>query len=193
MLKIKKETYETLQAWAQGYISALVEHSKLYQGFDEFYSYNDEWDINFHACGEDGVVSAVAHPQRMGEDGFLQTDMDTFYKLQEYDFTGKVIDTTWSGRVTTLNDEDFELEHIARLFTISKVYYPFLSPLKLFLDLIGWQRVNKNDEYTILTSVLGYLEIELVGKALCEYSANMNRAQTFLEEELLGTNRINYI
>lgn len=193
MLKIKKETYETLQAWAQGYVSALVEHNKLYQGFDEYYSYNDEWDINFHACGEDGVVSAVAHPQRMGKDGYLETDMSEFFKLQSYDFRGKVIDTTWSGKVNTLNDEDFELEHIVRLFTVSHVYYPFLSPLKLFLDLIGWQRINTNEEYTIVTFSLGYFEMELVGKALCEYSANMSKAKAFLEDELLGTNRINYI
>jgi hypothetical protein len=63
-----------IKAFAQGYINALVEHDNVYEGFDEFYAYDDKWDVNIHMNGEPRTIHAVAHPQSLGEDGYLNTD-----------------------------------------------------------------------------------------------------------------------
>jgi hypothetical protein len=41
-----------LEAFTQGYLQRLVADDRAYEGFDEFYSYNDKWDINIHAVGQ---------------------------------------------------------------------------------------------------------------------------------------------
>jgi hypothetical protein len=77
-----------LRAFAQGYINALVEHDKVYEGFDEFYSYADKWDINIHMNGEPRTIHVVAHPQQWGDDGYLHTDMSRWVRVGKWNMNG---------------------------------------------------------------------------------------------------------
>jgi hypothetical protein len=86
--KLQKEL-QLLRAFTQGYLSALVTHNKAYEGFDEFYSYNDKWDINIHAVGEKPrTIYAVAYPQTVDSDGYLTTDTSNWIELGQYDMNG---------------------------------------------------------------------------------------------------------
>lgn len=78
-----------LKAFAQGYINALVTHTELYEGFDEFHSYTDKWDVNVHTCGEPRTIHVVAHPQRWGDDGYLHTDMTRWVRVGQWHMNGK--------------------------------------------------------------------------------------------------------
>jgi hypothetical protein len=78
-----------LKSFTQGYISALVTHDKAYEGFDEFYSYNDKWDINVHAVGQKArTIYAVAYPQIVDADGYLTTDTSNWVEIGQYDMNG---------------------------------------------------------------------------------------------------------
>ena len=86
--KLQKEL-QLMRAFTQGYLSALVTHNKAYEGFDEFYSYNDKWDINIHAVGEKPrTIYAVAYPQTVDSDGYLTTDTSNWIELGQYDMNG---------------------------------------------------------------------------------------------------------
>lgn len=80
---------ELLKAFTQGYINALVSHDKAYEGFDEFYSYNDKWDVNIHAVGEKPrTIYAVAYPQTVDADGYLSTVTSCWVEIGQYDMNG---------------------------------------------------------------------------------------------------------
>jgi hypothetical protein len=86
--KSQKEL-QLLRAFTQGYLSALITHNKVYEGFDEFYSYNDKWDINIHAVGEKPkTIYAVAYPQTVDSDGYLTTDTSNWVELGQYNMNG---------------------------------------------------------------------------------------------------------
>ena len=78
-----------LKSFTQGYLSALVTHDKAYEGFDEFYSYNDKWDINIHAVGQKPrTIYAVAYPQTVDTDGYLETDTSNWVEIGQYNMDG---------------------------------------------------------------------------------------------------------
>ena len=80
---------QLLRAFTQGYLNALVTHNKIYEGFDEFYSYNDKWDINIHAVGEKPrTIYAVAYVQTVDSDGYLTTNTSDWVELGQYDMNG---------------------------------------------------------------------------------------------------------
>lgn len=86
--KLQKEL-QLMQAFTQGYLSALVTHNKAYEGFDEFYSYNDKWDINIHAVGEKPrTIYAVAYSQTVDSDGYLTTDTSNWIEIGQFDMNG---------------------------------------------------------------------------------------------------------
>jgi hypothetical protein len=86
--KLQKEL-QLMRAFTQGYLSALVTHNKAYEGFDEFYSYNDKWDINIHAVGEKPrTIYAVAYPQTVDSDGYLTTDTSNWIEIGQFDMNG---------------------------------------------------------------------------------------------------------
>ena len=86
--QLQKEL-QLMRAFTQGYLSALVTHNKAYEGFDEFYSYNDKWDINLHAVGEKPrTIYAVAYPQTVDSDGYLTTDTSNWIEIGQYDMNG---------------------------------------------------------------------------------------------------------
>jgi hypothetical protein len=51
-IKITDNERRELEAFTQGYLLGIVADDRAYEGFDEFYSYNDKWDINIHAVGQ---------------------------------------------------------------------------------------------------------------------------------------------
>ena len=77
-----------IRAFAQGYINALVEHNNVWEGFDEFYAYDDKWDVNIHMNGEPRTIHVVAHPQTLGEDGYMNTDMQRWVVIGQYHTNG---------------------------------------------------------------------------------------------------------
>lgn len=86
--QLQKEL-QLMRVFTQGYLSALVTHNKVYEGFDEFYSYNDKWDINIHAVGEKPrTIYAVAYPQTVDSDGYLTTDTSNWIEIGQYDMNG---------------------------------------------------------------------------------------------------------
>ena len=86
--QLQKEL-QLMRAFTQGYLSALVTHNKAYEGFDEFYSYNNKWDINIHAVGEKPrTIYAVAYPQTVDSDGYLTTDTSNWIEIGQYDMNG---------------------------------------------------------------------------------------------------------
>ena len=80
--------FTEMKAFVQGYIGALVTHEKVYEGFDEFYSYNDKWDINIHANGKPRTIYATAYAQTVDADGYLHTDMSNWVQIGQFDFQG---------------------------------------------------------------------------------------------------------
>lgn len=78
-----------IKAFAHGYINALLAHDNVYEGFDEFCSYTDNWDVNIHTCGERNTIHVVAHPQTRGDDGYLNTDMTCWVRIGDWNMKGK--------------------------------------------------------------------------------------------------------
>jgi hypothetical protein len=71
---------EAQQIWAD---------NRAYEGFDEFYSYKDKWDINIHAVGQkQRTIYAVAYPQTVDEDGYLSTVTSCWVEIGQYDMNG---------------------------------------------------------------------------------------------------------
>lgn len=87
-ITIPNDELATLRAFAQGYITALVEHGEVFQGFDEFYAYADKWDINIHTNGEPRTIHVVAHPMTVGEDGYMNTDMTRWVRVGRWHMNG---------------------------------------------------------------------------------------------------------
>lgn len=87
--KLDDNERRELEAFTQGYLSALVAHDRAYEGFDEFYSYNDKWDINIHAVGQKPrTIYAVAYPQKLDSDGYLCTVTSCWVEIGQYDMNG---------------------------------------------------------------------------------------------------------
>ena len=78
-----------LEAFTQGYILGLVADDRAYEGFDEFYSYKDKWDINIHSVGQkQRTIYAVAYPQIVDADGYLSTVTSCWVEIGQYDMNG---------------------------------------------------------------------------------------------------------
>lgn len=76
-----------MKTFCHGYVLALVANDQVYDGLDEWYSYNDKWDINFFAL-DSRTIHATAHPQYVDEDGFVNTDWTVWVRVAEFDFKG---------------------------------------------------------------------------------------------------------
>ena len=89
ILAIADSELSLLQAFTKGYISALVAHDKAHEGIDEFYCFNDKWDINIHAVGQKPkTIYATAYPQTIDPDGYLSTDMSNWVEIGQYNMNG---------------------------------------------------------------------------------------------------------
>lgn len=77
-----------IKSWVAGYVKGLADNRLLYEGYDEFHSYNDNWDINIHTNGEPNTVQVVAHPQSFAKDGYLETDMTQWVRIAHFDYNG---------------------------------------------------------------------------------------------------------
>jgi hypothetical protein len=89
IMAIADNELSLLQAFTQGYINALVAHDKAYEGMDEFYCFNDKWDINIHSVGQKPrTIYAVAYPQTLDKDGYLSTDTSHWVEVGQYDMNG---------------------------------------------------------------------------------------------------------
>jgi hypothetical protein len=88
-IKIADSELALLQAFTQGYINALVQNDNAYEGMDEFYCFNDKWDINIHSVGhKPRTIYAVAYPQTIDADGYLSTDTSNWVEIGQYDMNG---------------------------------------------------------------------------------------------------------
>ena len=88
-IKIADSELALLQAFTQGYINALVQNDNAYEGMDEFYCFNDKWDINIHSVGhKPRTIYAVAYPQTIDTDGYLSTDTSNWVEIGQYDMNG---------------------------------------------------------------------------------------------------------
>jgi hypothetical protein len=85
--EMSPEVFRVIKAFAEGYV-AHIPTSDLYENFDDWHSLSvsvtESWDINFHMCGEPNTLYVVAHPERMGEDGFMQTDMHQWVEITNF-------------------------------------------------------------------------------------------------------------
>ena len=176
--KITRQELNTLKMWANGYVKALAQHDKIYQGCDEFYSYNNYWDINFHACSEEGVLYATAYPQEMRGDGNIETITSKYIELNQYNFNGSSNDEIEMPVIET------ELVHTPRLYWWSD-YYTYPTPFTLFLDMIGWNDATYKTKKAIPMPDFGYMELDLIGQALSEYSYNPAQVNEYLTKTLL--------
>jgi len=77
-----------MKAFCHGFVLALVTNDKVYDGLEEWYSYNDKWDINFHTNGKPRTIYATAYPQFVDEDGYLNTDSSVWVQVAQFDFQG---------------------------------------------------------------------------------------------------------
>lgn len=83
--EMSPETFKTIETFANGYLAGLST-DELYEGWDEWHSLTisktESWDINFHMCGEPNRVYVVAHPEHMGKDGFMETEMSQWVEIK---------------------------------------------------------------------------------------------------------------
>jgi hypothetical protein len=82
---------ELITAWVKGYVKSLANTNSFYEDYDEFHSYNDNWDINSHCCnGKKNTVSVVAHPQYdTGTEGvYFNTEMSQWVEIMQFDYKG---------------------------------------------------------------------------------------------------------
>lgn len=177
---ITKQELNDLKKWSNGYVQALLNHDKIYDSFDEFYSYGTYWDINIHACGEPNTIYVLAYAQIMREDGYMETDTSCFIEVQRYNFVGQPL---------TMNEHkssnvDMVLVDVPRLYAWSdRQAYP--TTMTLFLDIIGWNEEYLGKKSTEPTIHLGYLEADLLGLALLEYSNSTEKVYEYLSNTLL--------
>ena len=88
-IKITDNERRELEAFTQGYLLGIVADDRAYEGFDEFYSYNDKWDINIHAVGQKvRTIYAQAYPLRVDSDGYLETDTSNWVEIGQYNMDG---------------------------------------------------------------------------------------------------------
>lgn len=85
---ITETEFALIGAFAQGYINALVETNNVWEGFDVFYAYGENWDVNIHMNGEPNTIHVVAHPQSLGADGYMNTDMQRWVEIGQYHTNG---------------------------------------------------------------------------------------------------------
>lgn len=86
---MNKEERELITAFVTGYVKALGRNKQFYEGYDEFYSYNDKWDINIHTSTPTrNTVAVVAHPQSLGDDGYIETEMSQWVEIAKFDYQG---------------------------------------------------------------------------------------------------------
>jgi len=177
---ITKQELNDLKKWSRGYVQALLSHDKVYEGYDEFYSYGTYWDVNIHACGEPNTIHVLAYAQIMSEDGFMETDTSCYIEVQRYNFAGQPL---------TMNEHkssnvDMVLVDVPRLYAWSdRQQYP--TTMTLFLDIIGWSDEYFGGKSKEPMPELGYLEADLLGLALVEYSNNTEKVYEYLSSTLL--------
>jgi hypothetical protein len=84
---MKESTFTTIKAFAENHV-ANISVDCLFEGYDEWHSLtisdDESWDINFHMCGEPNILHVVAHPESMGADGFMETDMSNFVRIADF-------------------------------------------------------------------------------------------------------------
>jgi hypothetical protein len=73
-------------------------------------------------------------------------------------------------------------EDTAHLFSWCEGNYNFPAPSSLFLDLIGYSEEEHGSRLTAEKfPALGYLELDLIAKALTEYASRPNDVYAFVE------------
>jgi hypothetical protein len=71
----------------------------------------------------------------------------------------------------------------AHLFSWCEGNYDFPAPSSLFLDLVGYSEDNHGESLTARKMPsLGYLEIDLLAKALTEYAKRPNDVRAFVDK-----------
>jgi hypothetical protein len=74
-------------------------------------------------------------------------------------------------------------EDTAHLFSWCEGNYDFPAPSSLFLDLVGYSEDNHGENLTARKMPsLGYLEIDLLAKALTEYAKRPNDVRAFVDK-----------
>lgn len=74
-------------------------------------------------------------------------------------------------------------EDTAHLFSWCEGNYDFPAPSTLFLDLVGYSEEHFGENQTARKMpALGYLEIDLLAKALTEYAKRPNDIRDFVEK-----------
>lgn len=74
-------------------------------------------------------------------------------------------------------------EDTAHLFSWCEGNYDFPAPSSLFLDLVGYSEEHHGQNLTAQKMpILGYLEIDLLAKALTEYASRPNDVSNFVEK-----------
>ena len=76
-------------------------------------------------------------------------------------------------------------EDTAHLFSWCEGNYNFPAPSSLFLDLIGYSEEEHGEPLTVAAGklpALGYLELDLLAKALTEYANRPNDVYAFVEK-----------
>ena len=81
-------------------------------------------------------------------------------------------------------------EHTAHLFSWCEGNYNFPAPSSLYLDLIGYSEEHYGQDLCLNKKpALGYLEIDLVAKALTEYATRPNDVFNFVERLMSAYNQ----
>lgn len=78
------------------------------------------------------------------------------------------------------------LEPIAGLFSWGENYTFKDSPVRVFLSLVGYAEEEFGDSDLEAVPVLGYLELDLLGKALTAYADAGESAYTWVRELMLA-------
>jgi hypothetical protein len=74
-------------------------------------------------------------------------------------------------------------EDTAHLFSWCEGNYNFPAPSSLFLDLVGYSEEHHGENLTARKMPsLGYLEIDLLAKAMTEYAKRPNDVYAFIEK-----------
>jgi hypothetical protein len=75
--------------------------------------------------------------------------------------------------------------HTERLWLWSDTY-EFPTPFTLFLDLIGWSDTHFKTKVAEPMPALGYLEADLLGHALIEYSLDPEQVSDYITARLFA-------
>jgi len=77
------------------------------------------------------------------------------------------------------------LEDTAHLFSWCEGNYDFPAPSTLFLDMVGYSQENYGEGQIVASKkmpALGYLEIDLLARAMTEYAKRPNDVYAFIEK-----------